>query len=177
MPVGSFEGGHLLLLELGLQIESRSRSLQLFRGHESRHSVTKWTGRRFRVVQTTHKAIKRWTGRQTNAGYDEEEYPTDDCIDIKPEDVHPEDHRHMTDRERTGRFVGVDTSNDERILGPSAARLDPGSSTSESSAEEMNKAGEAKRKLEEDSDTCGVGDQVANKIAGKGKKQKGDKTA
>lgn len=50
----------------------------------------------------------------------------------------------------------------ERLLGPSAARLDPGSSSSESSAEEMNKAGEAKQKLEEDSDTCGGGDQVAN---------------
>lgn len=53
------------------------------------------------MVQTTHKAIKKRAGRQTNVGYDEEKYITDNGIDIKPEDIHPEDHRYMTGRERT----------------------------------------------------------------------------
>ncbi|KAH9887162.1 hypothetical protein F4778DRAFT_436504 [Xylariomycetidae sp. FL2044] len=101
--LGDYQGGDLLIRELGLQIESRPGCLQLLRGRELRHSITKWTGRRFVVVSTTHDAIKRWAFRRLGKPVSTTEEVTvaevDDCLDVPLEDVLPEDQRVMSDRE------------------------------------------------------------------------------
>lgn len=106
VAVGKFEGGDLLLRELGLRIESKPGSLQLIRGRELRHSITKWKGRRFVVVNTTHEAVRLWSLRQRV-----EEVPVwppapagsttmdDDCIDVNQEDILPEDQRILSEKE------------------------------------------------------------------------------
>ncbi|KAH8777452.1 hypothetical protein F5883DRAFT_350136, partial [Diaporthe sp. PMI_573] len=60
IPVGDYSGGDLVLRELGLQVEAPPGCLQMFRGRELRHSITKWTGRRFVCVSVTHEAVRRW---------------------------------------------------------------------------------------------------------------------
>lgn len=104
LPVGDFSGGDLVLRELGLQIEAPPGCLQMFRGRELRHSITKWTGRRFVCVSVTHEAVRRWACRSM----DEEATGTPtslapsimaDCIGIEPEDVVPEDQRIPSNEE------------------------------------------------------------------------------
>ena len=166
IPVGDFQGGDMLFRELGLQVKSGPGSLHLFRGHELRYSTTKWTGRRFCVVQTTHEAIKRWAGRHTNAGYIEDEYEMDDSIDVKPEGIHPDDYRYQTDRERIG-WAGVDTSDDERI-----EREMYGIDN-----ELPREVGEKKRKAENDGDDSASTSQEGYEDKGKEKKRKEVKTS
>ena len=124
VPVGNYEGGDMLFRQLGLQVKSKPGCVQLIRGHELKHSITKWSGRRFCVVHSIHEAVKRWAGRRVKANYPEPEYEMDDCIDALPEDVSPEDRRNLTDRERVGRLAGHDSSDEESILGEKVTRYD-----------------------------------------------------
>ena len=73
LPVGKYEGGDIMFRELGIRIKSRPGCVQLFRGHELRHSITKWTGRRFCVVQANHGAVKRWAIKKKGSFEDKEE--------------------------------------------------------------------------------------------------------
>lgn len=98
MPVGDFNGGDLVLRELGLQIEAPPGFLQMFRGRELRHSITKWTGRRFVCVNVTHEAVRRWARR--SMGEEVTGTPTSrapsimaDCIGVEPEDIVPEEQK------------------------------------------------------------------------------------
>lgn len=104
VPVGDYSGGDLVLRELGLQIEAPPGCLQMFRGRELRHSITKWTGRRFVCVNVTHEAVRRWALR--SLGEEFTETPTSqalsvmaDCIDKEPEDIVPEDQRVLSEKE------------------------------------------------------------------------------
>ena len=58
VPLGAFEGGDLLIRQLGLRIEGPSGCAQFIRGKDLFHSITKWTGRRFVVVNVTHQAVR-----------------------------------------------------------------------------------------------------------------------
>lgn len=96
LPVGNFSGGDLVLRELGLQVEAPPGCMQMFRGRELRHSISKWTGRRFVCVNVTHEAVRRWARR--SMGEEATGTPTSqapsimaDCIGVEPEDVVPED--------------------------------------------------------------------------------------
>ncbi|ROV88738.1 hypothetical protein VMCG_10062 [Cytospora schulzeri] len=132
LPLGDFEGGDLVLRELGLQIQSPPGCCQMFRGRELRHSITKWTGRRFVCVNVTQEAVRKWAFRQM--GEDVQDSPTGsastdgnlaDCIDKEPEDVVPEDQRVECDRERIPeRYMETDESN-ESGSGESEASLRP----------------------------------------------------
>jgi hypothetical protein len=116
VPVGDFEGGNLLLRELGLDIESKPGCVQLFRGRELRHSITKWKGRRFVVVSTTHEAVRRWALRQQGREVDDSISTADTCGNIEQEDVLPEDQRILSERERIPeRYIGFgsDEGSDE----------------------------------------------------------------
>ncbi|KAI7773875.1 hypothetical protein LA080_009698 [Diaporthe eres] len=98
LPVGDFTGGDLVLRELGLQINAPAGCLQMFRGRELRHSITKWTGRRFVCVNVTHESVRRWALRSLGEEVAEEQTSLAhsilaDCIDREPEDVVPEDQR------------------------------------------------------------------------------------
>ncbi|KAG6355146.1 hypothetical protein INS49_004227 [Diaporthe citri] len=98
LPVGDFTGGDLVLRELGLQIEAPSGCLQMLRGRELRHSITKWSGRRFVCVNVTHESVRRWALRSLGEEVNEEKTSRthsilSDCIDKEPEDVVPEDQR------------------------------------------------------------------------------------
>lgn len=89
---GAFEGGDLLLRDLGIQVACPPGSVQLLRGRELRHSITKYTGRRFVVVHTNHEAVRRWARRQlglptTDIGTT----PMDSCLEKNQEDFVPED--------------------------------------------------------------------------------------
>lgn len=104
LPVGDYSGGDLVLRELGLQIEAPPGCFQMFRGRELRHSITKWTGRRFVCVNVTHEAVRRWALRAL--GEEVTETPTSlapsimaDCIDQEPEDIVPEHQRVLSERE------------------------------------------------------------------------------
>lgn len=89
---GSFQGGDLLLRDLGIQIECRPGSVQLLRGHELRHSITKYSGRRFVVVHTNHEAVRRWARRQLGLPItDIGTTPVDSCLEKNQEDFVPED--------------------------------------------------------------------------------------
>lgn len=132
LPLGDFEGGDLLLRELGLQIQSPPGCCQIFRGRELRHSITKWTGRRFVCVNVTHEAVRKWAFRQM--GEDVKDSPTGgtsasgnlaDCIDREPEDVVPEDQLVECDRERIPeRYMETDEE-DASGSGESEASLGP----------------------------------------------------
>jgi hypothetical protein len=107
LPLGEFEGGDLVLRELGLQIQSPPGCCQMFRGRELRHSITKWTGRRFVCVNVTHEAVRKWAFRQMGedvkdslSGETSATGNLADCIDREPEDVVPKDQRVECDRER-----------------------------------------------------------------------------
>lgn len=98
VPVGDFSGGDLVVRELGLQIEAPSGCLQMFRGRELRHSITKWSGRRFVCVTVTHEAVRRWAFRSLGEDFTESRTTSlpsvmADCIDQEPEDVVPEYQR------------------------------------------------------------------------------------
>jgi hypothetical protein len=54
----SIEGGDLLIRQLGLRVEDPSGCAQFIRGKDLFHSITKWTGRRFVVVNVTHQAVR-----------------------------------------------------------------------------------------------------------------------
>ncbi|KAL1858752.1 hypothetical protein Daus18300_009886 [Diaporthe australafricana] len=104
LPVGEYSGGDLVLRELGLQIEAPPGCMQMFRGRELRHSITKWTGRRFVCVNVTHEAVRRWALR--SLGEEVIETPSSlaasimaDCIDKEPEDMVPENHRVFSMKE------------------------------------------------------------------------------
>lgn len=103
VTVGKFEGGDLLLRELGLRIESKPGTLQLIRGRELRHSITKWKGRRFVVVSVTHEAVRLWGLRQRGEGpvcpAPAGSTTMDDCIDVNQEDILPEDQRILSEEE------------------------------------------------------------------------------
>ncbi|KAI1085231.1 hypothetical protein F5B20DRAFT_589995 [Whalleya microplaca] len=100
VSVGDFEGGDLLLRELGLRIESPPGSIQL-RGRELRHSITRWTGRRFVVVSVTHDAVRRWAkrrmGQRVTTGTPS---AVDSCLNVNLEDGLPEDQNSEDERER-----------------------------------------------------------------------------
>ncbi|KAI1078825.1 hypothetical protein F5B20DRAFT_571361 [Whalleya microplaca] len=94
VPVGDFSGGDLLLRELGLQIESKPGCVQLVRGRELAHSISKWSGRRFVVVNATHEAVKRWAFRQKGWSVtDATPSGLNSCMDVNQEDVVPEDQQ------------------------------------------------------------------------------------
>ncbi|RYP04519.1 hypothetical protein DL765_010161 [Monosporascus sp. GIB2] len=103
VPVGDFEGGDLVLRELGLQISSPPGCVQLIRGRELRHSITRWKGRRFVVVNATHDAVRSASG--------------DDCM-VELEDYRQEDQVILSERERIPeRYVGVDEDGED-LSGP-----------------------------------------------------------
>lgn len=133
-PLGDFEGGDLVLRELDLQVQSPPGCCQMFRGRELRHSITRWTGRRFVVVNVTHEAVKKWAFRQM--GEDMVDSPTGatstdgdlvGCIDREPEDVVPEDQRVECDKERIPeRSMGMNDSDESSSgSGESEASLRP----------------------------------------------------
>lgn len=98
LPVGDFTGGDLVLRELGLQIEAPAGCLQMFRGRELKHSITKWAGRRFVCVNVTHESVRRWALRSLGEEVTEDQTShapsiLADCIDKEPEDVVPEDQQ------------------------------------------------------------------------------------
>lgn len=92
--MGDYHGGDILLRELGLQIESKPESLQLFRGRELRHATTAWNGRRFVVVHSVHEAVKRWAFRRLGRPIPPDVSALDDDLDIDQEDVVPETDPH-----------------------------------------------------------------------------------
>ncbi|RYP05202.1 hypothetical protein DL764_003982 [Monosporascus ibericus] len=111
VPVGDFEGGDLVLRELGLQICSPPGCVQLIRGRELRHSIMRWKGRRFVVANATHGAVRRWALRRI--GKDVSEDPTSEASDdncmVELEDYRQEDQVILSERERIPeRYVGVD---------------------------------------------------------------------
>ncbi|KAH9999724.1 hypothetical protein F4779DRAFT_635797, partial [Xylariaceae sp. FL0662B] len=114
-PLGDFQGGDLLLRELGLQIESKSGCVQLIRGRELRHSITKWTGRRFVVVSTNHEAVRRWARRRMGLNVnDSVSSRVNSCFDVNQEDVLPEDQVILSEKERNPeRHVGLEHSSSE----------------------------------------------------------------
>ncbi|CAJ2504482.1 Uu.00g118760.m01.CDS01 [Anthostomella pinea] len=99
VPVGDYQGGDLVLRELGLQTESKPGCVQLLQGRELRHSITKYLGQRFVVVNTTHEAVRRWAFRQMG-----EPVKTDltsiveSCGNIWPEDTLPENQRILMEQ-------------------------------------------------------------------------------
>ncbi|KAH8744003.1 hypothetical protein F5883DRAFT_655439 [Diaporthe sp. PMI_573] len=97
---GSFEGGDILLRDLGLQISCPPGSVQLLRGRELRHSITKYSGRRFVVVHTNHEAVRRWARRQLGLPItDIGTTPLDSCLEKNQEDFVPEDSRAESSKE------------------------------------------------------------------------------
>lgn len=60
VAVGDYEGGDLLLRQLGLRIEARQGAAQLMRGRELRHSIQEYEGTRFCNVFVTSEAVKQW---------------------------------------------------------------------------------------------------------------------
>lgn len=48
----------MLIRQLGLHMERPSGCAQFMRGKELFHSIDKWTGRRFGVVNVTHQAVR-----------------------------------------------------------------------------------------------------------------------
>ncbi|KAL1847224.1 hypothetical protein Daus18300_014018 [Diaporthe australafricana] len=97
---GSFEGGDLLLGDLGLQIEAPPGCVQLIRGRELRHSISKYSGRRFVVVHTNHEAVRRWARRRMGLPItDIGTTPLDSCLEKNQEDYVPEDSYVESSRE------------------------------------------------------------------------------
>lgn len=130
VPVGEFDGGDLLLRELGLSFEARSGCVQLIRGRELRHSITKYTGRRFVVVAVTHDAVRRWAQREAGENITDGSGPSgtsmlviwhiscspfnspekkkilirragrDSCLDVGHEDIVPEEQTIEDEKDR-----------------------------------------------------------------------------
>ncbi|RYP13953.1 hypothetical protein DL767_010475 [Monosporascus sp. MG133] len=116
VPVGDFEGGDLVLRGLGLQIRSPPGCVQLIRGRELRHSITRWKGRRFVVVNATHDAVRKWALRRM--GEDVSDVPTpeasgDNCM-VELEDYRQEDQVILSEQERIPeRYLGVDEDGED----------------------------------------------------------------
>ncbi|KAK7756778.1 hypothetical protein SLS62_001221 [Diatrype stigma] len=108
--MGDFDGGDLLLRELGLRIEGKRQSLQLYRGRELRYATTEWTGRRFVLVSTVHEAVKRWAFRSMGRSVPPDIPPFDDCLDIDQEDVVPENRPRGTRRRRLAHRSAMKTT-------------------------------------------------------------------
>lgn len=156
LPLGDFEGGDLLLRELELQVQSPPGCCQVFRGRELRHSITRWTGRRFVCVNVTHEAVRRWAfremgeevGESLSGGTSSNGDPAE-CIDRELEDVVPEDQRVDCDREKIPeRYMETDESNGSGS-GESEASLRPRVSVGSVSL--------GKRRIESSSDASGEG--------------------
>ncbi|KAK7728718.1 hypothetical protein SLS63_006579 [Diaporthe eres] len=163
LPVGDFTGGDLVLRELGLQIEAPSGCLQMFRGRELRHSITKWTGRRFVCVNVTHEAVHRWARR--SMGEEVTGTPTSraasimaDCIGVEPEDVVPEDQRE----EEMYHWLPEDEDEDE--LGDN-----DGSEASLPSNSDRKRPATSKHRAASSSDASA---EASDKNAAKAKRQK-----
>ncbi|KAI1769673.1 hypothetical protein GGR53DRAFT_461390 [Hypoxylon sp. FL1150] len=60
VPLGDFEGGDLLLRELGVRVQCPPGSLQLLRNGELRYSTTPFSGWRYEVSQQTPEGVRRW---------------------------------------------------------------------------------------------------------------------
>jgi hypothetical protein len=91
IPMGDYTGAELILRELGLQIKAPPGTVQIMRGCELRHSITKWRGVRVVIVSVAHDAIRRWAQREvelksqapskketmrTDSSYSEDLYPS-----------------------------------------------------------------------------------------------------
>lgn len=101
-PLGDFEGADLVLREFGLQLRSPPGCIQLFRGRELKHSISKWTGpRRFVVVCTAHEAVRRWADPQRVIDYPlpKNVGTSGSCFEVSAEDRLPEDSRILSERE------------------------------------------------------------------------------
>lgn len=162
LPMGDFAGGDLVLRELGLQIEAPPGCLQMLRGRELRHSITKWTGRRFVCVNVTHEAVRRWALR--SMGEEVTETPTSlapspmaDCIDVEPEDVVPEDQREegiqlpfASDEELEGSAYGESEaslpSDSERKRTATSKHRAASSSDASAETSDQNSAGAKRQK-------------------------------
>lgn len=121
VPLGDYTGGDLLLRELGLLLESKPGSVQLLRGRELRHSITKYAaGRRFVPVLVTHEAVRRFAraqnpGRTLDENQGENESALEGCLDVQQEDVLPEDQEVLDSPDRIPeRYVGLE------ITGPNS---------------------------------------------------------
>lgn len=113
VPVGDFQGGDMILRELGLRIQSRPGCVQLLRGRELRHSITRWTGRRFVVVNATHQAVRSWAQRRWGQTVDSAKASSDDtCLGADQEDVVPEDERDLSLREQFPETYEPDSMDD-----------------------------------------------------------------
>lgn len=159
LPLGDFQGGELVLRELGLQVQSPPGCCQMFRGRELRHSITRWTGRRFVCVNVTHEAVRKWAFRQMGeevrdslTGGTSTAGGLADCIDREPEDVVPEDQRVEYDEERIPeRYMETDDDEDElERSGESEASLMP--------KVPVPVRSQHKRKVESSSDASAEGD-------------------
>jgi hypothetical protein len=76
VALGEYEGGDLLLRELGLLIEAKSSTAQLMRGRELRHSISEYTGSRFCLVCVTPEGIRVWAEERINSRAKESEEVT-----------------------------------------------------------------------------------------------------
>ncbi|KAI0832986.1 hypothetical protein F5Y06DRAFT_290337 [Hypoxylon sp. FL0890] len=100
VSVGEFQGGDLLLRELGLRVESPPGCVQLIRGRELRHSITRWTGRRFVVVNVTHEPVRRYALRKLGESIPSSTATTQSCLDVNLEDELPEPDESDDERHR-----------------------------------------------------------------------------
>ncbi|KAI6092879.1 hypothetical protein F4821DRAFT_277950 [Hypoxylon rubiginosum] len=60
IPLGHFEGGDLLLRELGVRVSCPPGSIQILRNNELRYSTTAFSGKRFEVSHYTPEGVHRW---------------------------------------------------------------------------------------------------------------------
>ncbi|RYP17843.1 hypothetical protein DL767_009940 [Monosporascus sp. MG133] len=68
--------------------------------HEPRHSITKWTGRRFVVVNATHEAVCRWARWEVGEDDVPESTTTaDTCLDADLGGIVPEHQAIVNDRD------------------------------------------------------------------------------
>ncbi|KAI1780971.1 hypothetical protein F4818DRAFT_22119 [Hypoxylon cercidicola] len=57
---GHFQGGDLLLRELGIQVACPPLSIQILRSRELRHSTTPYQGKRIEISHQTPEGVRRW---------------------------------------------------------------------------------------------------------------------
>ncbi|KAI0124474.1 hypothetical protein F4776DRAFT_203061 [Hypoxylon sp. NC0597] len=100
VSVGEFQGGDLLLRELGLRIKSPPGCVQLIRGRELRHSITRWSGRRFVVVNVTHEPVRRYALRKLGEDVPSSTPTTQSCLEANLEDQLPEPDESDDERHR-----------------------------------------------------------------------------
>lgn len=163
LPLGDFTGGDLVLRELGLQVAAPPGCLQMFRGRELKHSITKWTGRRFVCVNVTHEAVRRWALR--SLGEEVAGTPTSqvlsnlaECIDEEPEDIVPEEQRE----EEMYRWMHADEDEFEASSPSSSEASLPANP-------ERKRSSTSKHRAESSSDASA---EASDKDAGSAKRQK-----